>query len=60
MGKLSDEDYQQTKRDLQRELAGVVAGIEGTAPAPAPGNLFPLRRRFRIAARIAARRFPRP
>ena len=36
MGKLSDEDYQQTKRDLQRELAGVVAGIEGTAPAPAP------------------------
>lgn len=28
MGKLSDEDYQQTKADLQRELAGVLAAIE--------------------------------
>ena len=36
MGKLSDQDYQQTKRDLQRELAGVLAGIEGTAPVSAP------------------------
>jgi hypothetical protein len=36
MGKLSDQDYQQTKHDLQRELAGVLAGIEGAAPAPAP------------------------
>jgi hypothetical protein len=36
MGKLSDEDYQQTKRDLQRELAGVLGELEGAAPAPAP------------------------
>ena len=28
MGKLSDEDYQQTKLDLQKELAGVLAEIE--------------------------------
>ena len=28
MGKLSDEDYQQIKRDLQRELAEVLAEID--------------------------------
>lgn len=28
MGKLSDDDYQQTKLDLQKELAGVLAEIE--------------------------------
>src|SRR5579884_2983425 len=28
LGKLSDEDYQQNKRALQRELAGVLAEIE--------------------------------
>ncbi|MYA79718.1 MAG: hypothetical protein F4X39_04220 [Acidobacteriia bacterium] len=28
MGKLSDADYQQTKQDLQKELAGVLAEIE--------------------------------
>jgi hypothetical protein len=43
VGKLSDHDYQQTKLDLQRELAGVMAEIdrvkaeiaEGKIPAPA-------------------------
>ena len=30
LGKLSDEDYQQTKQALQKELAGVLAGIEET------------------------------
>ncbi len=34
-GKLSDEDYQQTKLDLQRELAAVLAEIERLQPAPA-------------------------
>lgn len=43
LGKLSDEDYQNTKRDLQKELAGVLAevdrikldlGMNGTAPPP--------------------------
>jgi Skp family chaperone for outer membrane proteins len=28
VGKLSDEDYQATKKDLQRELAGVLAEID--------------------------------
>lgn len=30
VGKLSDEDYQQTKQTLQRELAGVLAEMEAT------------------------------
>ena len=44
LGKLSDHDYRQTKLDLQRELAGVMAEIDrvkaeitaGKMPAPAP------------------------
>ena len=28
VGKLSDEDYQQTKKDLQNELAGVMAEVD--------------------------------
>src|SRR5579863_10211939 len=43
VGKLSDEDYQQTKQDLQKELAVVLAEIDrvkqtlaSAAPAPAP------------------------
>ncbi len=36
LGKLSDADYQQTKKDLQKELALVVAEMERmTAPAAA-------------------------
>jgi len=56
VGKLSDEDYQQTKLDLQKELAAVLAEIdriEGVkappasqaapvaAPAPAGGTACP-------------------
>src|SRR5690349_8764454 len=45
LGKLSDEDYQSTKRDLQKELAGVLAevdrvklqlGVNGAVPPPVP------------------------
>src|ERR671918_2014976 len=44
LGKLSDADYQSTKRDLQKELAGVLAEVDklkGVLPAepkakPAP------------------------
>jgi len=45
LGKLSDEDYRSTKKDLQKELAQVLAevdrlkaqlGANGTAPAPKP------------------------
>lgn len=34
LGKLSDRDYQQTKQDLQKELAVVLAEIEAIAPQP--------------------------
>src|SRR3984885_9716817 len=33
LGKLSDEDYQKTKVDLQRELAKVLAEIDAVKPA---------------------------
>jgi hypothetical protein len=39
VGKLSDQDYQQTKHDLQKELAAVLAEIDaasGTPVRPAP------------------------
>ena len=43
VGKLSDSDYQLTKKDLQKELAGVMAEVDrvklqlqGNRPAPAP------------------------
>jgi hypothetical protein len=45
VGKLSDQDYQQTKKDLQRELAGVMGEVDrlklqlspnGAVPPPAP------------------------
>jgi hypothetical protein len=50
VGKLSDNDYQQTKKDLQRELAGVMAEVDrlklqlspnGAAP-PARPELQPI------------------
>jgi hypothetical protein len=41
LGKLSDDDYQNTKKDLQKELARVLAEVDklknaGGAPAAAP------------------------
>jgi hypothetical protein len=53
VGKLSDEDYQQTKKDLQKELAGVLAEVDRVRlqlnpngavapPAPTPKPLDPL------------------
>ena len=43
VGKLSDQDYQQTKQDLQRELARVLAEIAGPGAAqqPVPPPLAP-------------------
>ena len=38
MGKLSDEDYQQIKKDLQRELAEVFAEIERIEKGAAGGE----------------------
>lgn len=51
VGKLSDHDYQQTKKDLQRELAGVMAEVDrlrlqlspnGAAPLPPPAETKPI------------------
>jgi hypothetical protein len=37
LGKLSEADYEATKRDLQKELATVMAEIDRLKGAPAPG-----------------------
>ena len=39
VGKLSDHDYQQTKLDLQRELAGVMAEIDRVQAEIAAGRV---------------------
>src|ERR1700736_2381404 len=41
LGKLSDADYQQTKVDLQRELAKVLAEIDIVQPAQAKAAAAP-------------------
>ena len=38
LGKLSDEDYKQTKLGLQRELAGVLAEMESASKRGVGGN----------------------
>lgn len=55
MGKLSDQDYQETKLDLQRQLAGVLAEIEKAQAAPA--EAAPAAAAPRVAAAAAN---PRP
>jgi hypothetical protein len=66
VGKLSDSDYQQTKKDLQRELAGVMAEVDriklqlspnGSTPpkaAPGPKPIDPL------ACPHCGAKFPQP
>src|SRR5436853_7352794 len=48
VGKLSDQDYQQTKQDLQKELAGVLAEIDrvkqSLASQPAAAATKPARK----------------
>lgn len=41
VGKLSDQDYKQTTQDLQRELAAVLAEIDGVQPKGAPPAAAP-------------------
>jgi hypothetical protein len=41
VGKLSDEDYQQTKKDLQRELAGVLAEVDRVKQQLSPNGAVP-------------------
>lgn len=40
VGKLSDEDYQDTKKDLQKELASVLAEVDRLKTQIANGNGF--------------------
>jgi hypothetical protein len=56
VGKLSDEDYQQTKKDLQKELATVLAEIDAVQGTPPPAP----RARPEGPPANAARREPRP
>jgi len=41
VGKLSDQDYQQTKRDLQKELAGVMAEVDRLKLQLSPNGAVP-------------------
>jgi hypothetical protein len=41
VGKLSDHDYQQTKQDLQRELAGVMAEVDRLKLQLSPNGAVP-------------------
>jgi hypothetical protein len=41
LGKLSDADYQQTKQDLQKELAAVLAEVDRLKGLPAPAAAAP-------------------
>jgi hypothetical protein len=41
VGKLSDQDYQQTKKDLQRELAGVLAEVDRIKAQLSPNGAVP-------------------
>src|SRR5450432_1706190 len=41
VGKLSDNDYQQTKKDLQRELAGVMAEVDRIRLQLSPNGVKP-------------------
>lgn len=42
VGKLSDQDYQQTKLDLQRELAGVLAEVDKLKAQLSQGQAAPV------------------
>ncbi len=62
VGKLSDEDYQQTKLGLQQELAGVLGEIEkfGTSALPPPQiKETPVKVAANVCPHCAAR-FPKP
>ncbi|HEY2015296.1 MAG TPA: hypothetical protein VGH38_17425 [Bryobacteraceae bacterium] len=68
LGKLSDEDYQSTKKDLQKELAAVLAEVDrikltlnmngATRPAAPAAAPQPGRERTRATASEAAPRAP--
>jgi len=61
MDKLSDQDYQDTKLELQRQLTGVLAEIEkirGSKAAPAAAEAAPVKPRY-VCPKCATE-FPQP
>jgi hypothetical protein len=42
LGKLSDQDYQSTKKDLQKELAGVLAEVDRLRASLTVGGVSPV------------------
>ena len=63
LGKLSDEDYQATKKSLQRELAGVLAEMEATLAKvkvmPAQPTSKPRAKRIATVCPSCGAQFPR-
>ena len=60
VGKLSDEDYQKTKLDLQRELAKVLAEIDAIAPVKAAAPPPPKPKRDGKTCPHCGAKFPQP
>jgi hypothetical protein len=60
VGKLSDEDYQQTKLGLQKELAVVLAEIEKVNGAPAPQVQAPVEKSLASVCPHCRATFPKP
>src|SRR5215469_788100 len=54
LGKLSDQDYQQTKKDLQKELAGVLAEVDRIKATLSPNGAVPPPVQVAAAAAAAA------
>src|ERR1700694_209398 len=60
VGKLSDEDYQKTKLDLQRELAKVLAEIDTIAPVKTAAPPPPKPKRDGKTCPHCGAKFPQP
>lgn len=60
LGKLSDEDYQSTKKDLQKELAGVLAEVDKLRAALIAGGAAQPRPVAAAAERPAKPARPKP
>jgi len=59
LGKLSDEDYQRTKIELQAELAGILAEIDRLKAEPAPSSKAEVKAAANVCPHCKAK-FPKP
>lgn len=60
VGKLSDDDYQRTKLDLQQQLAGTLAEIDKLAPPPPVAAAKPVPPKPALACPHCGARFDKP